>query len=318
MTATAHRRPMILSEVTVTRVERLSPSFVRVELGSPELADFGVAGPFYDQRVKLVFPNASGGLASFAGATASWYATWRDLPSEERGHMRTYSVRGTGAGTRVVVDIVLHPADGATGPGSAWAARAVPGDRLVLLGPRKGEEFGGIEFEPGTARTLLLAADETAVPAVCRILADLPPTASGTAFLEVPTAGDVLAVPVHPGVRAVWLPRPGTERGARLVEAVRRHVGLDAGADRATDSGADSATGVGDPDLWETPTYSSSGEDLDGPVTVGHDVAGLYAWIAGEAGMVTTLRRSLVGELGMDRRQVAFMGYWRRWVVMRS
>nr|WP_255892088.1 SIP domain-containing protein [Nocardioides astragali] len=36
------------------------------------------------------------------------------------------------------------------------------------------------------------------------------------------------------------------------------------------------------------------------------------AWIAGEAAMVTGLRHHLVSELGMDRRQVAFMGYWRR------
>ena len=73
-----------------------------------------------------------------------------------------------------------------------------------------------------------------------------------------------------------------------------------------------------DPDLWETPTYSSSGEELDGPVTVGHDVAGIYAWIAGESRMVTTLRRCLVNEVEMDRRQVAFMGYWRHGVAMRS
>jgi len=44
----------------------------------------------------------------------------------------------------------------------------------------------------------------------------------------------------------------------------------------------------------------------------------LYAWIAGESGVVTGLRRHLVRELGMDRRQVAFMGYWRRGVAMRS
>ena len=31
--------------------------------------------------------------------------------------------------------------------------------------------------------------------------------------------------------------------------------------------------------------------------------------------MVTALRRALVGELGLDRRQVAFMGYWRRGVA---
>ena len=47
-------------------------------------------------------------------------------------------------------------------------------------------------------------------------------------------------------------------------------------------------------------------------------VGGTYAWIAGESRVVTGLRRHLVKELGFDRRQVAFMGYWRRGVAMRS
>ena len=34
--------------------------------------------------------------------------------------------------------------------------------------------------------------------------------------------------------------------------------------------------------------------------------------------MVTGLRRHLVKELGVDRSQVAFMGYWRRGVAMKS
>ena len=314
MTATAHRLPMILTEVTATSVERISPSFVRVELASPELADFGVDGPLLDQRIKLVFPNAAGALAPLAGAVASWWTTWLDLPEEERGHLRTYSVRdlvGSGADTRVVVDLVLHLENGATGPGSRWAAGATPGDRLLLVGPRRGEEFGGIEFDPGTARSLLVAADETAVPAACRILSDLPHTAVGAAFLEVPTAGDTFAVPGPPGVHVVWLPRGDSGHGEPLVEAVRRHVGLAPTATLVEE-------GAVDPDLWETPTYSSSGEELDGPVTAGHDVAGIYAWIAGESRLVTTLRRCLVNEVEMDRRQVAFMGYWRRGVAMRS
>jgi NADPH-dependent ferric siderophore reductase len=37
----------------------------------------------------------------------------------------------------------------------------------------------------------------------------------------------------------------------------------------------------------------------------------LYAWLAGEAGVIRTLRRHLVAERGMDRHAVAFMGYWR-------
>lgn len=44
----------------------------------------------------------------------------------------------------------------------------------------------------------------------------------------------------------------------------------------------------------------------------------LYAWIAGESRMVTTLRRALVSEVGVHRAQVAFMGYWRRGVAMKG
>lgn len=36
-----------------------------------------------------------------------------------------------------------------------------------------------------------------------------------------------------------------------------------------------------------------------------------YAWIAGESGRVKELRRHLVGERGLDRRRVTFVGYWR-------
>jgi NADPH-dependent ferric siderophore reductase len=36
-----------------------------------------------------------------------------------------------------------------------------------------------------------------------------------------------------------------------------------------------------------------------------------YAWLAGEAATIRALRRSLVLDLGLDRRSVAFMGYWR-------
>ncbi|HJR39694.1 MAG TPA: siderophore-interacting protein [Nocardioidaceae bacterium] len=310
---TTHHLPMILTEVQARSVHRISPTFVRVELVSPALADFGVEGPLYDQRVKLVFPNAAGELPSFEGADESWFSSWLDIPADERGHMRTYTVRemrGSGEDTALVVDFVLHVEDGESGPGSSWAATARPGDRLVLLGPRRGEPFGGIEFDPGAARNLLLAGDETAVPAICSILADLDVDARGTAFLEVPCTGDVMEVPAPDGVEVVWLPRDGADHGARQIAAVRKHLGLAPTVQLVDDQ-------LVEPDLWETPTYSSSGEEISPSVT-GRDLPGLYAWIAGESKVVTSLRRCLVSELGVDRAQVAFMGYWRRGVAMRS
>jgi NADPH-dependent ferric siderophore reductase len=313
-----HELPMILTEVTVAAVERLSPSFVRLELADRALADFGVDGCLYDQRIKIVFPNAVGDLPSLTAGPA-WYADWLSQPDDRRGHMRTYTVRevrGSGPDTRLVVDFVLHTAPGRTGPGSSWASAARPGDRVLITAPRRGVEYGGIEFDPVGARELLLVADETAVPALCGILRDLGPGARGVAFAEVPEAGDVVPVTAPEGVQLVWLPRDGAAHGILQIDAVRRHLRLPPVVDLVDDRQVD-------PDLWETPRHSSAGEPLgedSGPgrtASVG-ELTGLYAWIAGESRVVTTLRRALVNELGLPRSQVAFMGYWREGVAMRS
>ena len=312
MTVTASTLPLIFTEVEVVSVERLSPSFLRVELGSPELAHFGVDGDRFDQRIKLVFPDpVTGGITSTEGADESWLVTFMEQPCEERGHMRTYTirdVRGSGEQTTFVVDIVLHLEGDLVGPGSTWASTAKVGDRIVLLAPRAGHPYGGIEFTPAPGADLLLVGDETAVPAICTILEQLPADAVGTAFLEVPVASDVQDVRGPAGVDVVWLAREGDELGVGLHDAVVAHLGIP-GATVEVD-----AAEV-DPDLWETPFYSSSGEEVPGDVT---GVGGTYAWIAGESQVVTGLRRHLVKELGFDRSQVAFMGYWRRGVAMKS
>jgi NADPH-dependent ferric siderophore reductase len=96
------------------------------------------------------------------------------------------------------------------------------------------------------------------------------------------------------------------------VQEVRRHLGTPSGEAAVPDDEVDV-------DLWETPTFSSSGEELSGAErSAGGDLSDLYAWIAGEAKWVTGLRRHLVRDLGVHRSQVAFMGYWREGVAMRS
>lgn len=286
--------PMLVTDVEVVSVEQLSPTFVRVELGSPALADFGVDGPRYDQRIKLVFPD----------------------PASEHGHMRTYTirdVRGAREQTTLVVDMVLHLEGDLVGPGSTWASTAAVGDRIAVLAPRRGFPFGGIEFAPPPGAELLLVGDETAVPAICTVLEQLPADARGTAFLDVPVAADVQDVRRPAGVDVVWLAREGEELGAGLHDAVVTHLGPVSVSLAGTT--VEVAADEVDPDLWETPSYSSSGEDVGSD---GVGVVGTYAWIAGESKMVTGLRRHLVNELGFDRSQVAFMGYWRRGVAMRS
>ena len=295
----------------VERVERVSPSFVRITFGGPELEAFGSPGPVYDQRIKLVFPAAGRELPDLAAAGTGWWDLWLSLPEDERGSIRTYSIRElviAEAGTRLVVEFVLHLAPGLTGPASRWASGAAPGDELYILGPRRGRVGGGgIEYSPGDARSVLLAGDETAAPAIARILEDAAPDLRGIAFIEVPEAADALPIAAPAGVAVHWLARGDQRPGEALIPAVLEHLGAPAAVEIADVETEDL--------VWETPVYSGLGEELVGS---GDALAERYYWIAGESGVVTTLRRHLVRDHGIDRAQVAFMGYWRIGVAMRG
>jgi NADPH-dependent ferric siderophore reductase len=300
--------PFVVARARVDAVERVSPTFARITFGGPALDDFGTPGAVLDQRIKLIFPAASG-LPVFP--EGDWYAAWLAIPEEERGTMRTYSIRDISAGpegTAVVIDFVLHLAPGLTGPAALWASAATVGDELLLIGPRRGRTGGGgIEFAPGDARRILLAGDETAAPAIARILEDVSRETLGTAFLEVPRAEDILPIAAPPGFDVRWLVRGDRAHGEVLIPAVLEHLGDDVATVEIRDVDTDDL-------LWETPQFSGLGEEL----TEGTPHADRYFWIAGESGVVTTLRRHLVKDLGIDRSQVAFMGYWRKGVAMRG
>ncbi|NUQ31209.1 MAG: siderophore-interacting protein, partial [Dermatophilaceae bacterium] len=57
MTTTAVN-PVLLLTAVVRRVERLSPSFVRICFGGDDFEHLGPEGPTLDQRVKLLFPSS--------------------------------------------------------------------------------------------------------------------------------------------------------------------------------------------------------------------------------------------------------------------
>jgi NADPH-dependent ferric siderophore reductase len=236
--------------------------------------------------------------------------------------MRTYTIRDVvrdGSSVRLVVDFVVHEDGGhGTGPACRWASSAAPGDVIQVIAPHRHSSYGGTEFDPAGRPHLLLIGDETAVPALARILADLGPGHTGEVFVEVPTAADILELPAPEGFETRWFPRDGGECGRRLVQEVRRHLGLPPSTEFEALPELPSDLDI---DVWETPRYSSAGEDLEQQLrtrSLGHDLEDTYAWIAGESWMVKALRRSLVTELGLERAQVAFMGYWREGVAMKG
>ncbi|MGO4104760.1 siderophore-interacting protein [Leifsonia sp. YAF41] len=290
--------------VAVAGIRRLSDSFTRVTFSGADLHEFGTIG--LDQRVKVILPLPGIGMSPLP-EDDTWYDAWRRLPDAERNPIRTYTVRAVRPAAREIdIDFVMH---GDGGPASRWAGAAAVGERLVVVGPNAGGEFprSGVEWNPGDATTLLLAGDETAAPAICSILGSLPADARGTAIIEVPHARDALDVAAPAGMQVTWLVRDaaGSAHGAALDAAVREWTsGFISSAPAG--GGADADLNEVDVDteiLWEVP------DAVAADANAAHST--LYAWLAGEAGVIKTLRRFLVSETGIDRRQVAFMGYWR-------
>ncbi|WP_109471308.1 siderophore-interacting protein [Ornithinimicrobium cavernae] len=282
-------------DVTVARLVRLSPSFLRVTLTGPHLDDYADLG--YDARTKLILPIADGHVHLPRGE--DWYLRWRALPEEHRNPIRTYTTRAVRQEVREVdVDVVLH---GDAGPASRWASQVQVGWPLVLMGPNARAEgpHGGVEFRlPAPGRQVLLAGDETAVPAITTILSQLPAHTTGAAFLEVPETEDRWEVAAPDGVSVTWLARGGRRHGELLVPAVQGAAGAMTRAPQASGQEPEDVN-VDEDILWELAAPEAASPDE------------LYAWFAGEAGVIKTLRRHLVRDLGIDRRSVSFMGYWR-------
>jgi NADPH-dependent ferric siderophore reductase len=280
-------------DVQIRSLQRLSPSFTRVTFTGEDLDLFADNG--FDQRIKLVLPLPGHGVKNFPSG-ADWFAQWYAQP--ERNPLRTYTVRAVRPEAREVdLDVVIH--DDGAGPASRWIGAAAPGDEAALLGPdaRYEDVHGGLEFRPpADCGTVLLAGDETAVPAILNILERLPARFTGEALLEVPHEADALPVATTSGVKVSWLPREHGEWGSRLVPAT------EAAAARLIPSGTAAAeledVDVDTGELWEVPAETLTSGSV-------------YVWLAGEASVIKKLRRHLVSERGMDRRAVAFMGYWR-------
>jgi len=309
--------PALLAFPLVVRAAvRLSPGFVRVTLAGASLVDFHRGGPLggRDQLVKLQLPAVGSPAPELGDLSPGWYLRWRASPPEVRGHLRTYTVRAArldGPDPQLDLDFVLHDHTGSPGPGSTWARQARPGDRVTILGPNaRCTAPAGIEWQPPPATPqapvrVLLAGDETAVPAISSVVESLPAGYRGHAVLEVGCAADFAHLTTGGADLEVrWLARGGSPHGQRLREAVRSLlVSSPPSTSTRPDQEPMAEVDVDAEVLWDTPAFLG----LDQARTS----RGFYAWIAGEAATVRDLRWMLVSEHAVDRGSVAFMGYWR-------
>ncbi|GAA2276339.1 siderophore-interacting protein [Streptomyces atrovirens] len=288
---TAVAAPFRFFALQVVTTRRLGPSLVRVTFAGPDLRDFRSDGR--DQSLSLFLPHPGqrepvvplelgwgSPRSSEAESGGDWWRGWRELPDDVRAVMRSYTLRGLrtdaeGRTTEVDIDFVLH----GVGEEAGASAEAGPASRWAARAA-------------AGDRVLLLG------PAVAdnRAIRFRPPEDTDLVLLwadetALPATAAVLET-LPAGTRArVWLEVP--------------HSG----------DVQDLATGADAEITWFVRDAHDQGSPmaLDSVRTAELPPAGRpYVWIAGEAGCVKQLRRLFVGERGIDRRRVTFVGYWRR------
>ncbi|MDR6903859.1 siderophore-interacting protein [Rhizobium miluonense] len=118
--------------------------------------------------------------------------------------IRAYTIRSIDLERgEMSIDFVVHEGDDV--PGATWAMTARRGDRAGLIGPGG----GGVP----TARKLILAGDETALPAIARIAASVPADAVLRIFLEVAGKQEEQSLTSSASMDITWLHRNDAAAG---------------------------------------------------------------------------------------------------------
>ena len=194
--------------LTVAAVTQVTPSVRRVLLSGTEAA-VAAAGP----TVNVLVPRVGDSAPRWPHVARDGRIVWPD--GAHGVSLRSYTARRQDpAAGEVEMDFVLH----GDGPAAAWAGAAEAG---ALLGVAGG---GALGDRP--AGWLLLAGDETALPAISRILAAAPATTTGVVVVEVAGPDEEQPLPAPSEMTVRWLHRGGTPPGEStlLADAV---AGLD-------------------------------------------------------------------------------------------
>jgi NADPH-dependent ferric siderophore reductase len=197
-------------EITVIGACNVTPHMRRVTVATDDIAHFDRGG----LHVRLLIPPT--------GRAPIWPQTMPDgrihWPKDEDALIvRAYTIRNLRLDRgEMDIDFVIHEGDNV--PGATWALTVKAGDRAGLMGPGG----GGVP----DAENLILAGDETALPAIARIAAAMPADARLRIFLEVGGREDEQPLPTAANCQIVWLCRQAGSSG-RLEQIIRDQVAAD-------------------------------------------------------------------------------------------
>ncbi|MDH2433795.1 siderophore-interacting protein [Pokkaliibacter sp. MBI-7] len=176
--------------LTVLRSEVLSPEMLRLTLQGEDLSPFDTLDNLH---VRFYVPVDLSLPCQWPGTDAEGRPQMGS-PSVKNVTMRYYTIRRIDvARGEVDIDFVTH---GHAGPASNFARAARPGDRCAMSGP--------CGFSVKAADWYLLAGDETALPAIARLLDSLPHHCHGSVHIEVSRPGCEVVMPSHPGLPVHW------------------------------------------------------------------------------------------------------------------
>lgn len=164
-------RPPGFHEATVVSARNVTSRMRRVVLSVENVTSF-IGG---NMHVRLLIPP-KGRAPVWPIVQQNGRIGWPE--GEDELLMRIYTIRSVDAGTnQVSVDVFQHSAEGIATPGSDFARDAQPGDRLAIMGPGG----GGLP----DAQTILFAGDESALPAIARMVEEAAPGTLMKAIIEV-------------------------------------------------------------------------------------------------------------------------------------
>ncbi len=189
----------------VRRVRQLSERMRRVVVGGGELDRFSWPGPASHLKLMLPEPGERAPRLPAPGPDGQVQFDRSVLT------MRTYTPRAWNPQTaELTIDVFLH----GDGPASAWARQVETGDQVGLSQPRA-------SYQPDpAAEWLVLAGDETAVPAISTIVEACAAAPVAFPVVLIESDGDDLDLGLPAGTGARFVTREAGQPGRALLAAL--------------------------------------------------------------------------------------------------